>query len=70
MFGYVQTDEINHLSNMVTKLENRTAIAKTPAIPFPFVVRTLDLELTPITENELSKHLVDSETIDEDPGGG
>lgn len=66
MFGYVQTDEINHLSNMVTKLENRTAIAKTPAIPFPFVVRTLDLELTPITENELSKHLVDSETIDEE----
>jgi len=43
MLGYVQVDEISRLSNILTNLENRRAIVKTPMVKHPFIVKTVDV---------------------------
>ena len=57
MLGYVHVDEINYLSNMLTCMESRRAIAKSPVAPNPFIVRTLDVDLPKLKENELKPYL-------------
>ena len=66
MFGYVHVDEINYLSSMLTSMEDRFAIVKTPLTPYPFIVRTIDVELPKLTETDLEHYLSESEGIVEE----
>lgn len=61
MLGYVHIDEINYLATMISGMEERCAIAKTPLLPNPFVVRTLDVELPKLTDDDLKPYHADSE---------
>jgi DNA helicase HerA-like ATPase len=61
MFGYVHTDEVNYLSSMLTSLEARTAIVKTPLTPYPFTTKTLDVNLEQVSEKEMEKYSVETE---------
>jgi uncharacterized protein (DUF2344 family) len=66
MFGYAHVDEINHLSSMLTSMEERFAMVKTPLTPYPFVVRTIDVELPKLTEKDLEHYLTESEEMTEE----
>lgn len=61
MFGYVHTDEVNYLSSMLTSLESRTAIVKTPLSSYPFTVKTLDVNYEQISEKVLEKFSPETE---------
>jgi hypothetical protein len=63
MFGYVQIDEVNYLSTMLTSMEERCAMVKTPLAPNPFIIRTLDVELPKLTEKVLIDHYSESEEV-------
>ncbi|MCW4010035.1 MAG: ATP-binding protein [Candidatus Bathyarchaeota archaeon] len=56
MFGYLHVDEVNYLSTMLTGMEERCAMVKTPLVHNPFVVRTLDVDLPHLTAPELEKY--------------
>ncbi len=66
MLGYVQIDEINHLSTMLTGMEARRAIVKSPIAPCPFVIRTLDVEEHKVEEKDLSSRYAESEDVQPD----
>jgi hypothetical protein len=57
MFGCVQVDEVNYFSGMLSSMEERTAIAKTPQSPFPFTIKTLDVDLPNLKEVDMEKYL-------------
>jgi hypothetical protein len=61
MFGCVHVDEVNYFSAMLTSLGDRTALTKTPQSPFPFTIKTLDVELPNLTEKDLERYLTESE---------
>jgi hypothetical protein len=61
MLGYVHIDEINYLSTMLTSMEARCALVKSPVAPNPFIMRTLDVEFLKLTEKDLGRYLADSE---------
>lgn len=61
MFGCVHVDEVNYFSSMLTSLEERTALTKTPQSPFPFTIKTLDVEIPNMTEEKLERYLTNSE---------
>jgi SOS response regulatory protein OraA/RecX len=69
MFGCVHVDEVNYFSSMLTSLEERTALTKTPQSPFPFTIKTLDVEFPSITEEELERYLTKSEKEKEETLG-
>jgi hypothetical protein len=56
MFGCMHVDEVNYFSSMLTSLEDRTALTKTPQSPFPFTIKTLDVELSNATEKDLERY--------------
>jgi hypothetical protein len=66
MFGYVHVNEVNHLSSMLTSMEERCAMVKTPLTSYPFIIRTLDVELPKLTEKDLAAHLSESEETKEE----
>jgi len=66
MFGYVHVDEINHLSSMLTGMEERCAMVKTPSAPYPFIIRTLDVELPKLSEGDLAPYLSEFEETKEE----
>jgi len=43
MLGYIHVNEISHLAGLLANLESRRAIVKTPAVKYPFVLKTPDL---------------------------
>ena len=45
MLGSVQIDEVNYFSNLLTNLEKRKAIVKTPLVNNPIIIRTPDVEI-------------------------
>jgi hypothetical protein len=61
MFGCVQVDEVNYFSSMLSSLEERTALTKTPQSPFPFTIKTLDVDLPNLKEEDMEKYLPQSE---------
>ena len=63
MFGYIHTDEVNYLSSMLTSLETRTGLVKTPLTPYPFAVKTLDVILEQVSEQEIEKCSPQTETV-------
>lgn len=71
MFGCVHVDEINYFSSMLSSLEERTALARTPQSPFPFIIKTLDVDLPNLKEKDVEKSLPQcerekEETLSED----
>ena len=44
MLSYIQVDELSHLSNLLSKLRNRRAIAKIPLIRNPFQIKSAKLD--------------------------
>ncbi len=56
MFGYVHVDEVNYLSSLLSSLDERNAIVKTPLMPSPFLIRTLDLNFESISQEEMSRY--------------
>jgi len=66
MFGCVHVDEVNYFSSMLTSLEDRTALTKTPQSPFPFTIKTLDVEFSNRTEMDLERYLPESEKEEEE----
>ncbi len=71
MFGCVHVDEVNYFSSMLSSLEERTALAKTPQSPFPFTIKTLDVEFRNMAGKDMEKYLPQSErekeeTLNED----
>jgi hypothetical protein len=63
MFGYVHTDEVNYLSSMLTSLETRTGLVKTPLAPYPFSVKTLDVIPEQVSEQEMERCSPQTETV-------
>lgn len=61
MFGHMHTDEINYLSSMLTSLDSRTCLVKTPMAPYPFTVKTLDVIFENLSEKQLEAHLPETE---------
>jgi hypothetical protein len=61
MFGCVHVDEVNYFSSMLSSLEERTALAKTPHSPFPFTIKTLDVDLPNLKEKDVEKYSPQSE---------
>jgi len=55
MLGYMQIDEVTYMTNLLTNLENRRAIIKTPLANNPFSVRSLHLELEKIGKERLKQ---------------
>lgn len=45
MLGCVHTDEVNYFSNLLTSLERRKAIVKTPMVKNPFLIETPEVSL-------------------------
>ncbi|MEM0049575.1 MAG: hypothetical protein QXW39_03455 [Candidatus Bathyarchaeia archaeon] len=45
MLGSVQIDEVSYFSNLLTNLEKRKAIVKTPLAKNPLIVRTPEVEI-------------------------
>ncbi len=67
MFGYLHVDEVNYLSTMFTGMEARCAMVKTPLVPNPFVVRTLDVDLPEIAVSELARRSPRFDIAEEKP---
>lgn len=66
MFGYVHVDEVNYLSSMLTSMEERRAMVKTPLTPCPFIIRTLDVGLPNLTEKDLESRMPEAEKVKEE----
>jgi hypothetical protein len=45
MLGYVHVDEVSYVSNLLTNLEDRRMLVKTPLIDRVFSAESLELEL-------------------------
>ena len=44
MFSYIHVNEVSYVSNLLSNLRNRRAIAKIPLIGSPFQIKSVDLD--------------------------